>query len=647
MAKPYANEIAKLSETLAWVSQVDISALQQAVATAGIGPLLTVGSGGSLSAAHALAFVHQRATGQLAAVMTPLEAASEPFDQNIAAWLVSAGGRNVDILAAFRALAVRECRQLAILSGRTTSPLAKLAHVHRFVDFLAYEPPAGKDGFLATNSLLAFVALAIRAYAEVFSKTQQPWAEVYNYVAPLTERGGPAQKAWAESTHTIWERSTTVVLHGATTRLGAVDLESKFTEAAIGNLQFADWRNFAHGRHLWLAKRGKTSAVLALVSREDSALAERTLALIPRDIPIARLLFEGSATAASLGSLVAALCIAEWAGAARGIDPGRPGVPDFGRRLYNLVTPRPRGNVLHVMNERDVAAITRKAGVSIQALEACGQLEWWRSALVTFKRRIGEAVYAGVALDYDGTITDTRRRFSKPDRCMADQLVRLIRLGLCVGIATGRGRSVRRDLQAVLPLELWSEVLVGYYNGAEIAPLNDDEMPTRNGPLSSPLAELSGALRSQPELTEVAEQSDRPYQITLGARHPLPENRLWDLAHQVILSAGVHDVTVTRSSHSIDIVPKGVSKRRVLDRMREITGSGVVLAIGDRGRWPGNDYDLLRGPYSLSVDEVSVDLASCWNLGSPGQRGVEIALEYLKRFEGDPGDVRFALPDIS
>jgi hypothetical protein len=47
----------------------------------------------------------------------------------------------------------------------------------------------------------------------------------------------------------MWERRTTVVLHGPATRVGAIDLESKFTEAALGNLQVADWRNFAHGRH--------------------------------------------------------------------------------------------------------------------------------------------------------------------------------------------------------------------------------------------------------------------------------------------------------------------------------------------------------------------------------------------------------------
>jgi hypothetical protein len=83
--------------------------------------------------------------------------------------------------------------------------------------------------------------------------------------------------------------------------LGAVDLESKFTEAALGNLQAADYRNFAHGRHHWLAKRGHESAVLALISEADRELAERTLNLIPREVPQARMYIDGAADTALRG----------------------------------------------------------------------------------------------------------------------------------------------------------------------------------------------------------------------------------------------------------------------------------------------------------------------------------------------------------
>jgi fructoselysine-6-P-deglycase FrlB-like protein len=640
MAKPYAQEMSRLSETLAWVSGAEIDALCQAVAAAGVGPLVAVGSGGSLSAAHAHVFLHQQFTNQLAAVATPLEAASDRLQSNVSTWLLSAGGSNVDIVACFRALVKTEARQLAVLCGRTDSPLAALARDHPFVDLMVHAPPAGRDGFLATNSLFAFVGLLTRAYSHVFGRYDQGWDNIYNLVAPMTELGGTHQSDWKAASDPLWDRQTTVVLYGAATRVGAIDLESKFTEAALGNVQLADWRNFAHGRHHWLAKRGGSTAVLALIAPDDQALAERTLALIPDHIPVGRLRFSGPSIANSLGSLASALCIAGWAGAAKGIDPGRPGVPEFGRRLYHLPLPRPSRAVTG-LTERDAAAITRKAGVGIETLARRGDLNAWRSAHRKFKNRLASGRFAGVVLDYDGTVVDPRRRFSKPEPQIVSHLIRLCEARVRLAIATGRGASVRRDLQAVLPAEFWPHVTVGYYNGGDIASLDDDHAPCRDGPLCASLAPIAEALRLQPELAWAARQTDRPCQITLEPKWALPEARLWDLAQQVITSAGAEDVAVTRSSHSVDIVPKLTTKRAVLDRLRAQSAAAEFLTIGDRGRWPGNDYLLLREPYALSVDEVSVDPTTCWNLGSPGQRGVQVLLEYLQQITAADGEAEW------
>ena len=91
MARPYAGEMARLAETFAWAEGADLRPLQQAVRIAGLSPLRVIGSGGSLTGAHALAGLHQRYTGHLAAVATPLEAIDEPLDAAVAVWLLSAG----------------------------------------------------------------------------------------------------------------------------------------------------------------------------------------------------------------------------------------------------------------------------------------------------------------------------------------------------------------------------------------------------------------------------------------------------------------------------------------------------------------------------------------------------------------------------
>ena len=644
MARPYAGEMAKLAETFAWAAapDLDLQPLRQAVRTAGRSSLRAIGSGGSLTGAHALAGLHQRHTGHPATVATPLEAVDEPLGANVATWLLSASGGNVDIVAAAKALILREQRQLGVLCGREASPLAELCRRHPFVDLLLYPPPTGKDGFLATNSLLGFTALLTRTYADVFG-WDTDWQDTADCLEPLLLDTARDSKSWEAVTAPLWSRPTALVLHGTSTRIGAIDLESKFTEAALGNLQIADYRNFAHGRHHWLAKRGETSAVLAFITDADRALAERTLDLIPAEVPQARITFEGGPNATALASLVAALRITGWAGMHRGIDPGRPGVPEFGRKLYHLPLPRPpRAVRLPRLMPREAAAISRKAGVDPHRLAAAGELDRWRDALASFRDRLRDARFAGIVLDYDGTVVDTRHRFKPAEPRMAAELARLVEAGTHVAVATGRGKSVRRDLQSCLPPALWPLVLVGYYNGAEVAPLDDDSAPDGSKSVRDSLQPLSEALRRQPELSGSVCQEDRPFQITLAATRIMPDGRLWDLVQHVIQMTGAGDVGVTRSGHSVDIVAAGVSKLNVVRRLRETVGDAPILAIGDRGRWPGNDHELLSEPFALGVDEISADPETCWHLGEPGQRGPAVTLEYLSALETHDGRVKFA-----
>lgn len=637
MARSYAGEMARLAETFAWAEEVDLRPLRQAIRFAGLSPLRGIGSGGSLTGAHALAGLHQRYTGHLAAVATPLEAVDEPLD--VASWLLSAEGSNADITAAAKTLILREPRQIGVLCGRETSPLAELCRRHPFVDLLLYPPPAGKDGFLATNSLLGFTALLTRAYAAEFG-SDDDWGDAVDHLKPLITDAA-ALEMWEAVTVPLWTRSTTLVLHSPSTRIGAIDLESKFTEAALGHLQFADYRNFAHGRHHWLAKRSETSAVLAFITSADRALAERTLDLIPADVPQARLVFDGGSNAVALASLLAALRITEWAGRTRGIDPGRPGVPEFGRKLYNLRCTR-RVAESSCLTPREAAAITRKAGCAPDSLAAEDALGRWRDALAAFLIRLRAARFAGIVLDYDGTVVDTRRRSEPMGQEMASELARLSEAGIHIGIATGRGASVRYDLRKRLPRAFWPLVLVGYYNGAEVAPLDDDGAPDGTRRVRTSLRPLVDALHRQPGISEFACQEECPFQVTLKATRARSESRLWELAHQAILTTGIHEVGVTRSSHSVDIVAANVSKLNVVRRLRESVGDEPILAIGDHGRWPGNDHELLSEPFALGVDEINTDPATCWHLGEPGQRGPTVTLDYLSALEVQDDRLRFA-----
>src|SRR5262249_25457568 len=111
-----------------------------------------------------------------------------------------------------------------------------------------------------------------------------------------------------------------------------VDLESRFVEGALGNIHAADWRNFGHGRHHWLAKRACDTTVVALISAADEALAARTLDLLSGTRTHA-VRYEGAPDEQCIFAILFSLHLAELAGEAVGIDPARPGVPEFGRKL--------------------------------------------------------------------------------------------------------------------------------------------------------------------------------------------------------------------------------------------------------------------------------------------------------------------------
>lgn len=635
MGKPYVTEIAKLEMTYEWASHFDVSKLRQAIVTAGALPLVAIGSGGSLTAAHFITSLHRHYTGQIAYTATPLEVISEQFDRRTSMWLLSAGGGNVDINAAFDALVMREHAQVGVICGRPESPLVAKASQHDYVDLFDFSLPVGKDGFLATNSLLAFCVLIAKAYAEEYNEID---GNIDDFVPEPNSVGLDSEVLlkWREAVDPLWARETTVILHGITSRTGAIDLESKFTEAAIGSLQIADYRNFAHGRHHWLAKRGRSSAILAFTTPEDRDLADKTLALIPDDIPVARIDLAGNHIATSLASLVAAIHITGWAGISRGIDPGRPGVPLFGRKLYHLPFPKIKKDLTTIPIE-DAVAIERKTGVSIKRLLERGDLSQWRSALAAFKENLKSTTFFAVVFDYDGTLVDTRVRIFPPIQEIIVELIRIIEDGLIIGIATGRGASVRRDLQSCLPRTLWGRVIVGYYNGADIAFLDDDAHPDGEPESGEDLIQIARALRSHPELGEIAIQEDRRRQITLKPRQAIPENRLWDISNEVIQLHGLSDIHIVRSSHSIDILAPGVTKRSVIQYINKTSGQGDgagILKVGDRGCWPGNDFELLREPFSLSVDELSADPSTCWNLALRGQRGVQATLNYCRALKG-------------
>jgi hydroxymethylpyrimidine pyrophosphatase-like HAD family hydrolase len=250
--------------------------------------------------------------------------------------------------------------------------------------------------------------------------------------------------------------------------------------------------------------------------------------------------------------------------------------------------------------------------------------------------------------DYDGTLCGGTERFAGPRSEVTRRLTELLRAGVWLGVATGRGKSVRKDLQRVLgDKSLWDRVLIGYHNGGEIGYLGDDAVPPEDESLDEALRLLADMVLGHPRLSRLVNCEARLKQVTLELAGAAVGEEAWELVERLVWLHGAAGVISLRSSHSVDILAPGVSKRVLVERVRaeaSRAGSGdAVLCIGDKGRWPGNDFDLLDGPFSLSVDEVSSDPATCWNLAPPGTRCVEASLAYFGRMRAANGRARLGL----
>jgi len=515
-----------------------------------------------------------------------------------------------------------------------------------YVDFIGLKLPSGKDGFLATNSLLAFSVFLRRAYGKAFSfpntLPRSFQALVYSqrprkqYIADLKKRCAQ-----------LWTRENLVIVFGPSARCGAIDLESKLMETALCAVQTADYRNFAHGRHHWLAKHGHVTGVLAFVAKKDVPIAARTLQLLPKNIPISQIEISGVGFDANLEAIVVAFFITGFAGEARGINPGKPGVPAFGRKIYHLNAFKRAHMSGQNIPRAMKAAIERKSRNSIDNLSNGGSLFLWMDYYQKFVRTIRSVPFCGVVLDYDGTLCDPRSRFVGWRREARLEVVRLLKAGTLVGIATGRGESVRKDLREGIPKNLWNRLVVGYLNGADVAFLSDDLHPTKRKQIHS-LRRISKAIKNHPIIRLFTTCKNYPMQISVHPKGLCSQEFVWDNLKNLKLLADNRDIKVVQSSHSVDILASSVSKSRVVDNIRSLLNdpTAYVLCIGDQGRWPGNDFSLLLEPFSLSVDEVSSDHETCWNLAPAGYRGVQAAIYYLKLLKPrcSTGFVRLSLP---
>ena len=626
MGKPFKEELKKLSETIRWAEQQDVTRLAQFLFAENKQiPLVCIGSGGSLSACHYAVQLYQHRNGVLAQAMTPLQLMYAGYNiiRSSKLLFLSASGKNKDILSAIKYGVKYNETGMMSLTLRKNNPTEELLEQYPKVQRWCENIPTEKDGFLATNSLLATFTLLCKAacaskYQVSRFKLNDLQPETFNLNLSVIQNF--------------------IVMYGATGEPVAWDIESKLTEAALGSALLSDYRNFGHGRHHWFDKRGENSCIIALVTPIERELAYKTIGCLPKSVPVIYIETELDGPQASIDMLLKAFRFVNDLGEARGIDPGKPGVPGYGRLLYNLNYYKLTNRILPVEKTLDVAVL-RKLGIA--GRENVPLWMYYSESCQRFVRQLNRGRFTTVAFDYDGTLSasDRKSRFTN-GLCdeIRDALMPLLENGVQIVVATGRGKSVGESFQESIDQKYWLQIKVGYYNGACLLTLGDeDELKKwKKQHFDSELKELEEELKLRLPAGCVGYKfEERILQLSIEGEMTQAESQLvYDTCREIIWDKQMKGIRVWRSSHSMDIVVyREVSKLRVIEDPEH------TLCIGDYGTVEGNDYEMLTSKYSLSVDRVSKNTESCWNIAPSGMKGLDATLYYISRMKANEGKI--------
>lgn len=635
----FDEKLSRLVETIRQVAERGATDLAAAL-EAGRGRVaVAIGSGGSYVTAHYIARCRSTLGFGPTIVMTAMEFVLSMDDwADAEIWLVSAGANNADIAAAFRSAVASRSSAVRLLTVKADGATAIEVADHPRSEAFVMPVADPKDGFLATHSMVAMITALLIAADRV---TERPHGRelaetLLQRAQNLVSVDGRHQEGWFRVGDTV------VLLHDPQVAPVAALIETSLWETAIAPVQRTDFRNFAHGRHVWAARHPDAMFVMALTTCESVPVWSPIAAALPPEVRSEHIdLGDGGRFANAVG-IIEGLIVISRMGKIAGIDPGRPGRGPFAEAIYE-------NDSLNELARGMTPAVRHKA---VARLLHDPIHEGGVSLCVIGKARLrdlGAASFVGLALDYDGTVVPnqpTEARLGPPSKEVMDELVRLVDGGVQVGFATGRGHSAGGKLRESLPERIHSRILMGYYNGAHIRTLDvdiRDDPPAEDDRVSEVARWISASGLLQPG----SEIETGRAQVTIDHSDVLdPTSFAARLgACPAVANGGVR---VLRSHHSFDIVPAGTTKLKVVEALVDSSGqpAGLVLGIGDSGSPLGNDRELLSGQHCISVSSVCGSHQGSWTLFGSDLQGPEALARILRAANAESGCARIDMASL-
>lgn len=608
----FSEKLDRLRETAALAAGQTPHSLAAAIGRSSAETVVAVGSGGSAVAAEYFASCRVSLGCPPTIVTTPLTYVEDAVTvAPLSVWLFSASGANPDIIAAFEHAQAIGARSIELVTSTPESDLARRIG-HERVHVASVADP--KDGFLATHSLIAAATRLLFATDHLSSglRASERADQVAHYFR--TFLGADTRATIANEAAVSSPGETLLLLFDPHMRAAALLIETSLWESGLLPVQTVDFRNFAHGRHVWLSSDRHSASAVALLTDEGMSMWQAIEGILPETVPRLALRLGAPSRGSLYSALLWAFAYIEALGERLMIDPGRPGVSDFGRALFALPALRTRAQVPLAVRRKRLAA--RRVDL--------GSEHDWRRKYEEAVALLREAKIGGIVLDYDGTVVSTERRLEPPSPAIIVEIVRLIEGGVTTRFATGRGGSIGTMLRSAFPIELHESIVVGYYNGGLLSPLSRDieSDPPAQDPAILQFFETLGS-RNDLFAGRLPRMSTLQISIESGTFRDFAAG-LQELVH--LLDTEAPGLRMIRSGHSVDIVPISSSKAEVVRRLRSELDTDVsILALGDSGDSQGNDFELFSDALGISVGRVCHRPDKGWNF-CPGTDGGPLEL---------------------
>ena len=610
MGRPFNKELSLLNLTYEFAMKIETKEIESFLRVASNQPLLIVGSGGSYTVAKAVEYIHMKTGGYFAKAITPFELTNYDLTmKNLCVVLLTAGGNNPDTINSYKYISGLNPISFLTICMSQNSKVSKLASSNKSYYVNEVSLPSGKDGFLSVNSLIGMLMIISKAYSNIL---HSPFVHLKNEY-----KFNEGMNFDENNLSNVLAKENIFVLHGGLTTPCAIDLESKFTEAALMTIQLSDYRNFAHGRHYWLSRNLTKTSVIALVSPKEAEIAKKTLLLLPSVIDKLIIKTDNDSVMGIVEMFDNVFQLTSSAGEIKNCDPGKPKVPEFGRKIYHTSYSLLKNSAVLKLNKVDKRAAYRK---SADVRLGSDGLDFYIKKFGIFYKKLLCSEFHGIVFDYDDTLKNR-----KPNVEVESEIFKLINKflshNIVVYIATGRGKSVRKELQEKISPEFWDDLKIAYYNGGHISPLSDMDSPNILDESDKSLVSLYNELVLI--LDKDIEIELRPKQMTISIDKQHSRHYI-DLIKEI--SMGHADLKMLESGHSIDIIPKDSSKRKIIEINEE---NKLFLCFGDSGQYTGNDFELLNSEFGISVNRVSKSFETCWNFAPMGLENSSALLYYL------------------